>query len=98
MASQPYIGETYRVRASTPMSVTTREGYFVWHKFMAEISRMEVYDCYTDDLPLSSDFRGQGGTKNYISAQFTRLSIAGRETFQGKISYSPEYVLEGEFY
>jgi hypothetical protein len=96
MASQPYIGETYRVRASTPMSVTTREGYFVWHTFMAEKSRMEVYDCYTADLPLSSEFRGQGGDK--VSAQFTRLNIVGGETFQGKISYSPEYVLEGEFY
>ncbi len=96
MADQPFVGETYRIRASTPMSVTETTGYFVWHTFMAEISRMDVYDCYTDDLPASSEFRGQGGDK--MSASFTRLNVVGGETFQGKISYSPTYVEEGSFY
>jgi hypothetical protein len=100
--AQPYTGETYRVRASNPMSVTTRMGYFVWHTFMAEISKVDVYHCYTDDLPKSSEFRGQAGEhkpgEGKMSASFTRLNIIGGDTFQGKIAYSPTYEEEGSFY
>ena len=94
--AQPYIGETYKVRASTPMAVTENTGYFVWHTFMAERSKMYVYDCFTEILPASSEFRGQGG--NFMSAQFSRLNVAGGETFQGRITEAPIYVQENQFY
>ena len=96
MANQPYIGETYRVRAATPMAVTDRTGYFVWHTFMAERSRMFIWDCYVGVLPASSQFRGQGG--DFMTAQFSRLNAVGGEAFQGRITEKPTYVEEDQFY
>jgi hypothetical protein len=61
---------------------------------MAELSDVDIYDCYTDTLPGSEEFRGQGGDKAYMSAQFTRIGVVGGDVFTGRIVYSPIYVDE----
>lgn len=90
--AQPYVGKQYRMRASTPMAVSTSTGVFVWHTFLAEVNDIEVYDCYRGTLPGSNEFRGQGG--DYMSAQFTRLGATGGEAFQGRIVYPPTFINE----
>lgn len=91
--AQAYTSTQYRLRASTPMPVRTGND-FVWHTFMAEVNDIEIYDCYTDTLPGSEEFRGQGGPKAYMSAQFSRIGATGGNTFQGRIVYSPTYIEE----
>lgn len=90
--AQPYTSTQYRVRASTPMAVSTTTGEFVWHTFLAEVTDIEIYDCYREALPGSEEFRGQGG--NYMSAQFTRLGAIGGEAFQGRFTYNPTFTDE----
>jgi hypothetical protein len=90
----PYTSTQYRLRAGSPMPVGTDAKNFVWHTFMAEVNDIDIYDCYTDRLPGSEEFRGQGGEKAYISAQFTRVGVAGGDVFTGRIVYSPSYVDE----
>jgi len=92
----PYRSQQYRLRASTPMPVRTGDKDFVWHTFMAEVNDIEIYDCYTDRLPGSEEFRGQGGEKGYISAQFTRVGASTGDVFQGRIVYSPSFIEEDE--
>ena len=89
MPELTYEGEIYRLRAGAPMPVGG--GDFVLHTFMAEKSRVIIYAC-TSNLPASSEFRGQGG--NLVSANFSRLNIAGGTVFAGKTVESPEYVDE----
>lgn len=81
----------YRVRAGTPMPVGAGTGRFKWHTFMAEKSLIDIYS-YTQQLPSSSQFRGQGGA--LMSASFSRLSDLGGNTFQGKAVHSPSYIDE----
>lgn len=94
MAEIKYTGQTYRLRAATPMPVAT-PGRFILQTFMAEVSDVEMYTC-TEDLPASEEFRGQGG--NLMSANFSRLNIAGGDQFQGKKTYTPSYVDEDTIY
>ena len=91
-----YEGEQYRLRAGSPMP--TMRGGFVIHTFMAEVSKIYSFLC-TENLPGSEQFRGQGGSGNYTSANFSRLNITGGNTFQGKIvePASPQYVDEGGY-
>jgi len=90
MAEVKYEGKTYRLRAGTPMPVET-PGRFVLQTFMAECSDIEMYSCI-EDLPASDEFRGQGGS--LMSANFSRLNIAGGQQFQGKKVYNPSYIDE----
>ena len=85
-----YRGEIYRLRAGTPMPIGGG-GNFVLHTFMAEKSDVDIYAC-TENLPASSQFRGQGG--NLMSANFSRLNVKGGRVFSGKVVYAPEYVDE----
>ena len=87
-----YRGQTYRLRAGSPMP-TGNAGTFVLHTFMAEVSDVDIYAC-TENLPASSQFRGQGG--NMVSASFSRLNVKGGRVFSGKIVYSPSYVDEDD--
>jgi len=94
MAEVVYTGQTYRLRAGTPMPIAD-PGRFVLQTFMAEVSDVEMYSC-TENLPASDEFRGQGG--DLMSASFSRLNIAGGQYFQGKKVYSPSYVDEDIIY
>ena len=89
-----YEGQTYRLRAGTPM-YTAERGRFVLQTFMAEVSDVDMYSC-TENLPASDDFRGQGG--DLMSASFSRLNIAGGQYFQGKKVYKPCYADEDKIY
>jgi hypothetical protein len=91
MAELVYRGQTYRLRAGSPMPVGTT-GDFVLHTFMAEVSNIDIYAC-TENLPASSQFRGQGG--NLMSANFSRLNVKGGTMFSGKVVYNPSFVDEG---
>lgn len=91
MAEEYFTGTQYKLRAGSPMP--TIGGRFVLHTFMAEKSEIRNYTCI-DDLPGSEEFRGQGG--DYISASFSRLGVRGGTTFQGKITFNPEFVDEDE--
>lgn len=91
MATEKYIGKTYRLRSGSPMPV--KGGKFVLQTFMAEVSDVEIITC-TNDLPSSSKFRGQGG--NLVSANFARLGTKDGNTFSGKIVYSPKYIDEDD--
>ena len=84
-------GEQYRLRASKPIPIST--GDFVIHTFMAEKNKIINY-LVTDTLPGSDQFRGQGGTDDYISASFSRLPDVAGDKFQGRIVVSPEYIEE----
>lgn len=85
-----YRSQTYRLRAGSPMPVSSA-GQFVLHTFMAEMSNVDIYAC-TESLPSSAQFRGQGG--DMMSANFTRLNVKGGSIFSGKVVYAPEYVDE----
>ncbi len=87
-----YSGKQYRLRAGSPMPISTA-GTFVLHTFMAEVTDVDIYACKSD-LPGSEEFRGQGGT--YMSASFSRLNVRGGEIFSGKIIHSPDYVDEDD--
>lgn len=87
-----YEGKTYKLRAGAPMSKGKQgAGDFFVHTFMAEESDFTVY-AYTENLPKSEDFRGQGG--DLISANFSRLSDVGGNSFSGKTIKSPIYIEE----
>jgi hypothetical protein len=87
-----YHSEQYRLRAGAPMPAI---GKFVLHTFKAELSDIDIYAC-TDELPGSTEFRGQGG--NYISGSFNRLPHRDGNLFQGKVTHSPTYIEERSFY
>lgn len=85
-------GLQYRLRAGAPMPLDVAgEGNFVVHTFMAEETTVDIY-TYTEELPASTDFRGQGG--DYLNAQFSRLSAQGGNSFSGKVVYPPVFVEE----
>ena len=90
MVESVYRGQTYRLRAGSPMPIKG-QGMFVLHTFMAEKNDIDIIAC-TTSLPGSSEFRGQGG--NIMSASFSRLNAKGGEHFQGKVVYAPTYVDE----
>jgi len=91
MPEKIFRGEQYRLRAGTPMPV--RGGSFVLHTFMAEVSEINIIAC-TENLPASSEFRGQGG--DLMSASFSRLNVKGGTVFSGKKVYAPTYVDEDD--
>ena len=59
-----YTGKAYKLRAGSPMPVrppgSADLSTFVLHTFMAEETTLDFYSC-TQDLPRSSEVRGQGG-------------------------------------
>jgi len=87
-----YDGKSYKLRAGSPMSKGQQgAGDFFVHTFMAEENEFTVY-AYTETLPESNQFRGQGG--NFMSAQFSRLSAKGGESFSGKVNHQPNFIEE----
>ena len=82
-------GLVYKLRAGAPMSIDG--GNFILQTFMAEESEVTTY-LYTEDLPTSSDMRGQGG--ELVSANFSRLEGKGGDSFSGRQTKTPEYVDE----
>jgi hypothetical protein len=66
-------------------------GRFVLHTFGAEKNNISHY-LYTNTLPGSNQFRGQGG--NYMSANFSRLPDIGGGSFSGKIVHEIDFVDE----
>lgn len=95
MDETSYKGQQFRLRAGTPMPIGGEVGVFVYHTFMAEKSAIEVITC-TEDLPASSEFRGQGGREGLISASYSRLNTKGGNLFSGRKLYSPEFVDEDD--
>lgn len=89
MATISYRGEQYRLRAGAPMPIGSRR--FILHTFMAEKNDLDLI-VYTETLPGSDQFRGQGG--DYMSASFSRLPDIGGRSFSGKIVHEIEYVDE----
>lgn len=89
MATISYTGEQYRLRAGAPMPIGNRR--FIVHTFMAEKNDIDLI-VYTETLPGSDQFRGQGG--DYMSASFSRLPDIGGGSFSGKIVHEIEYVDE----
>ena len=85
-----YSGYQYRLRAGSPMPVGS-SGNFVLHTFMKEKYKVDSY-LYTEKLPSSEDFIGQGG--GLYSANFSRLSDKGGDSFQGRIVYAPTIIDE----
>lgn len=82
-----YDGYKWRLRAGKAMP--TQDGNFRLHTFGAETSKIRSF-LYTEILPETTDFRGQGGTENLISASFNRLPTCDG-AFQGKQVWSPEW-------
>ncbi len=82
-------GYTYKLRAGAPLPIGNAN--FVTHTFKAEETRVDTF-LYTNSLPHSSSFRGQGG--DYISGNFSRLLDEGGESFQGSITYTPIIISE----
>ena len=82
-------GYTYKLRAGAPMPIGNSR--FVTHTFKAERSQVDTY-IYTNTLPVSTEFRGQGG--DYVSGSFSRLLDEGGDTFQGSVTHSPIIILE----
>jgi len=91
MADDIIQGTQYRLRCSQPMPIVS--GDFVLHTFRAEKTRTDIL-LYTQSLPGSDQFRGQGG--GYMSATFSRLNDRCGNSFSGRIDYPPEYVEEEE--
>lgn len=89
MADVVLTGTTYKLRAGAPMPID--ESNFVMHTFMAEESEVKTY-LYTEDLPQSSDMRGQGG--DFVSASYNRLEGKGGNSFSGSTIGNPDYVDE----
>lgn len=89
-----YQNETYKLRAGAPMSKGEQgAGDFYVHTFMAERTQVDNY-LYTETLPGSEEFRGQGG--NFTSASFNRLADRSGTVFAGTVNHSPVYVEEDE--
>lgn len=82
-------GKTYRLRAGSPMPVGGSS--FILQTFMGEESIVNNF-LYTENLPGSEEFRGQGGNK--ISASFTRLLDISGNTYSGKEQFNPTFVQE----
>lgn len=82
-------GETYRLRAGSPMPIGGSK--FVLQTFMAEKSKVRNF-LFTEDLPGSEEFRGQNGEK--VSASFTRLLDTSGDAYSGKEQYNPDFVEE----
>ena len=82
-------GVSYKLRAGSPMPIGS--GRFVLQTFMAEESDIVNY-LYTENLPRSSEFRGQGG--NLVSAAYTRIMNVSGDAFTGKEISAPRIVSE----
>jgi len=93
MPEKSFITEQYKLRSGAPMPVAGGVGTFVLHTFMAEQTEITVFLC-TDQLPASTEFRGQGGV--LMSAGFNRLLNVEGETFAGQQVSNPEYIEEPE--
>ena len=87
------VGYQYKLRAGSPMGISGAKATFVLHTFMAEKTKVDNYLC-TNTLPLSTEFRGQGG--DLMQASFNRLQDVGGNTFQGRIMHEPDYIDEDE--
>ena len=82
-------GRTYTLRAGAPMPVGGST--FILQTFMGEES--EVYNyLYTNTLPDSTEFRGQGG--DFVSGSFNRLQDKGGDSYTGRLVKNPVYVEE----
>jgi len=92
MAESSFIGQVYRLRASSPMPVSN--GRLMLHTFGAEVNDVEIYEC-TQSLPASSEFRGQGLGGSLVSANFSRLGDKDGH-FQGRKIFTPDYIEEDE--
>ena len=97
MAETYYDGTQYKLRAGAPMSKgELAGGDFYVHTFKAEKNAVKVY-TYIDDLPKSSEFRGQileTSTDSYIAASFSRLQDTSGNVFSGNVTYNVEYIDE----
>ena len=82
-------GKTYTLRSGAPMPVGGSS--FILQTFMGEESEVFNY-LYTETLPDSSEFRGQGG--DYISGSFNRLQNKGGDSYAGRLVENPKYVEE----
>ncbi len=89
MANVTVTGKTYRLRAGAPMPVGGSS--FVLQTFMGEESKVVNY-LFTETLPGSNEFRGQGG--DLMSGSFSRLLDVGGESFTGSTVENPEFVEE----
>lgn len=83
------VGKTYTLRAGSPMPIGGSR--FILQTFMGEESDVVNY-LYTNTLPDSSEFRGQGG--DLVSGSFNRLQDKGGDAYSGRINYNPEFVNE----
>lgn len=72
-------GRTYKLRAGAPMPIG--DGEFILHTFMAEENEITTY-LYTEDLPSSTDMRGQNG--ELTSASFNKLESKDTDAFSGR--------------
>jgi hypothetical protein len=82
-------GKRYRLLAGSPMPIGNAK--FILQTFMGEEAKVVNY-LYTNTLPDSSDFRGQGG--DLYSASFNRLQDTGGDAYTGKVNYNPTFVEE----
>ena len=82
-------GKTYTLRAGAPMPIGGSR--FILQTFMGEESIVENY-LYTNDLPGSEEFRGQGG--DFISGSFNRLQDTDGDAYTGRLTKNPVYVEE----
>jgi len=89
VANISIVGKTYTLRAGAPMPIGGSN--FVLQTFMGEESVVTTY-LYTNDLPDSSDFRGQGG--NLVSGSFNRLQDKGGDSYNGRVVTNPVFVNE----
>lgn len=89
MADVKITGKTYRLRAGAPMPVGGST--FILQTFMGEESEVVTY-LYTESLPGSEDFRGQGG--DLVSASFSRLLDVSGDAFTGNTVENPVFVEE----
>lgn len=83
------VGRTYTLRAGAPMPIGGSS--FILQTFMGEESTVTNY-LYTNTLPDSSEFRGQGG--GLVSGSFNRLQDKGGDSFTGRVVTNPVYVQE----
>lgn len=83
------VGKIYTLRVGAPMPIGGSS--FVLQTFMGEESVVTTF-LYTNDLPDSSAFRGQGG--NLISGSFNRLQDKGGDSYSGRVVRNPKFVDE----
>jgi len=82
-------GTTYKLRAGSPMPVGGSA--FILQTFMGEESKVTTY-LYTESLPGSEEFRGQGG--DLVSGSFTRMLDVSGDVFSGNTVNDPTFVEE----